>query len=126
MERRVIHSPGAAPVIGYAPAIDIAGATRLLFLSGQAPVAPDGTVPEGIIAQTRQVWANLFALLAAADMTADNLAKVTVFLSDGALRMAVGTVSDKIMGDRLVAWTTIIAGIVHDGWLLEIEAVAVA
>jgi len=126
MQRRVIDIPGAPPVIGYAPALEIAGATRMLFLSGQVPVSADGTVPDGIDAQTRQVWSNIFALLAQSDMTADNLVKVTVFLSDGALRTAVDTVSDDLMDGRLVAWTTIIAGIIQDGWLLEIEAVAVA
>jgi hypothetical protein len=30
------------------------------------------------------------------------------------------------MSGRLVAWTTIIAGIIRDDWLLEIEAVAAA
>jgi enamine deaminase RidA (YjgF/YER057c/UK114 family) len=98
----------------------------MLFLSGQVPVALDGSVPSGIEAQTRQVWANLMALLAAADMTADNLVKVTVFLSDASLRTTVNAVSDDIMSGRLVAWTTIIAGIIRDDWLLEIEAVAAA
>lgn len=126
MERQVLQASGTAPAIGYAPALFVSGASRMLFISGQVPVAPDGMVPQGIEAQTRQVWANILSLLAAAGMTADNLAKVTVFLSNGALRGPINAVSDEIMNGRLVAWTTVIVGILQDDWMLEIEAIAVA
>lgn len=126
MDLQVVSLPGHAPAVGYAPAVQVVGANRLLFVSGQVPVAPDGSVPDGIEAQTRQVWANLVTLLAEAEMTLDNLTKLTVFLSDRAHRTAVNTVSDEVMGGRLVAWTTVIAGIIREEWLLEIEAVAVA
>ena len=56
---------------------------NLLFISGQIPVNPaDGTIPEGIKAQTAQSIANIKAILAEAGMTFDNVVKTTVFLSD--------------------------------------------
>ena len=48
-----------------------------MFVSGQIPVTSDNKVPEDFEAQARQAWANLIAQLHAADMTLDNLVKVT-------------------------------------------------
>ena len=56
---------------------------EMLFISGQIPVNPaDGSVPEGIKAQTAQSIANLKAILAEADLSIDNVVKTTVFLAD--------------------------------------------
>ena len=46
------------------------------------PDEVDGTVPESFEDQARLAWKNVFAQLRAADMTLDNLVKVTIFLSD--------------------------------------------
>lgn len=75
------NAPGA---IGpYSQAISVG---NLLFISGQIPVNPaDGTVPEGIKAQTAQSIANIKAILAEAGMTMDNVVKTTVFLADMSL-----------------------------------------
>ncbi len=72
------NAPGA---IGpYSQAID-AGA--FVFVSGQIPVNPaDGTIPEGIQAQTAQSIANLTAILAEVGLTLANVVKTTVFLAD--------------------------------------------
>ncbi|MCM1449533.1 MAG: RidA family protein [Clostridiales bacterium] len=72
------NAPGA---IGpYSQAID---AGPFVFISGQIPVNPaDGTIPEGITAQTAQSIANLTAILAEAGLTLDNVVKTTVFLAD--------------------------------------------
>ena len=56
---------------------------NLLFISGQIPVNPaDGSIPEGIKAQTAQSIANIKAILAEAGMSMDNVVKTTVFLAD--------------------------------------------
>ena len=66
----------------YAQAIEVTGATRWLFVSGQIPVSADGAVPESFEDQARLAWANVIAQLRAGGMTLDNLVKVTIFLSD--------------------------------------------
>lgn len=59
---------------------------NLLFISGQIPVNPaDGSIPEGIKAQTAQSIANIKAILAEAGMSMDNVVKTTVFLADMSL-----------------------------------------
>lgn len=59
---------------------------NLLFISGQIPVNPaDGSIPEGIKAQTAQSIANIKAILSEAGMSMDNVVKTTVFLADMSL-----------------------------------------
>ena len=79
--KKAIATTAAPGAIGpYSQAID-AGA--FVFVSGQIPVNPaDGTIPEGIEAQTAQSIANLTAILAEAGLTLDNVVKTTVFLAD--------------------------------------------
>ncbi len=74
-------APGA---IGpYSQAID-AGA--FVFISGQIPVDPsNGSIPEGIKAQTARSISNIKAILASAGLTVDNVVKTTVFLADMSL-----------------------------------------
>ena len=75
------NAPGA---IGpYSQAISIGD---LLLISGQIPVNPaDGSIPEGIEAQTAQSIANIKAILAEAGLSIDNVVKTTVFLADMSL-----------------------------------------
>ena len=84
----------------------------------------DGEVPQGFGAQCRLVWANVLAQLRAADMTLDNIVKVTTFLSDRSYGQENRDIRREIFGDRAPATTVIITGIFDDQWLLEIEAIA--
>ncbi len=77
-----IESKDAPAAIGpYSQAIDIG---NLVICSGQTPIDPaTGKLIDGdIAAQTRQVFANLSAVLAAADLTLADIIKTTVFLKD--------------------------------------------
>jgi enamine deaminase RidA (YjgF/YER057c/UK114 family) len=58
---------------------------RMLFVSGQVGVDANGQVPDDIAGQTRAAIANVNAVLAAADMDASNIAKVTIYLTDPSL-----------------------------------------
>lgn len=78
----IITSPNAPAALGpYSHAV-LAGDT--LFTSGQIGLIPETGVLAGdaIEAQATQVFANLKAVLAAADMTFRNVVKTTVFLTD--------------------------------------------
>ena len=123
---RETAAPDAPAAPTYAQAVEVTGATRWLFVSGQIPVRPDGSVPAAFADQARLAWANVTAQLHAADMTLDNLVKVTIFLSDRRHIADYRRIRDEALGGRRVALTTIITGIFDEGWLLEIEAVAAA
>jgi 2-iminobutanoate/2-iminopropanoate deaminase len=125
--KRAINAINAPqPVGGYAQALDVRGAGRLLFVSGQVPVRPDESVPTSFKDQARQAWSNVEAQLHAAGMDWDNLVKVTIFLSDRAHSLENREARLETLGDRQVALTVIIAGIFDTAWLLEIEAIAAA
>ncbi|GAA3452526.1 RidA family protein [Dactylosporangium matsuzakiense] len=112
--------------IAYAQAALVTRAARTLFISGQVPEAPDGTVPEDFDAQCRQAWRNVLAVVKDAGMTERNLVKVTIFLSDRRHREANARIRHEVPGDHNPALTVIITGIYEEVWLLEIEAIAAA
>lgn len=127
MKSRSLNAPDAPkPLGGYAQAVDVTGAQRMLFISGQIPVTPDGTVPTGFPAQCRLAWANVEAQLREAGMTLDNLVKLTTFLSDRQYGLENRAIRQEVLGERRPAMTVIITGIFDAAWLLEIEAIAVA
>ncbi|GAA4238894.1 RidA family protein [Actinomadura meridiana] len=115
--------PESSPA--YAHAALVRGAERTLFISGQPPWTIEGDVPADFDGQCRLAWENVRAVLAAADMTVENLAKVTVYLSDRRHREANSRIRHEVLGDHRPAITIIITGIYDESWLLEIEAVAV-
>lgn len=111
---------------GYSQALEVTGATRRLYISGQIPATKDGVVPKGFTEQADLVWANIVAQLHEAEMTVDNLVKVTTFLSDRKHAIENREVRQRALGAHAPAMTVIIAGIFDESWLLEIEAIAEA
>lgn len=82
MKREVISTTDAPGAIGpYSQAIGIEG---LVFCSGQIPLDPatGEIVAGGIEEQTRQVMANIRAVLTAAGSGFEHVVKSTIFLAD--------------------------------------------
>jgi 2-iminobutanoate/2-iminopropanoate deaminase len=80
--KQAIASPDAPKAIGpYSQAIK---AGQLLFLSGQVPLDPsNGQMIDGdIAAQTRRVFDNIGAVLAAGGRSFADVVRTTVFLAD--------------------------------------------
>ena len=80
--REAVSTPDAPAAIGpYSQAIR---AGNLLLLSGQIPIDPKtgNLVEGGIEEQTRQVFANIGAILAAAGASFDHVVTASVFLAD--------------------------------------------
>jgi 2-iminobutanoate/2-iminopropanoate deaminase len=124
--RQINAASVTVPTGGYSQALELQAHTRLLFISGQIPVALDGSVPEGFEAQCRLAWQNVEAQLKAAGMSLDNIVLHRTFLADRRYTMANGAVRKTVFGDRKPALTTIIVGIFDEAWLIEIEAIAAA
>lgn len=124
---RPLTGDGSPPVEGsYPQAVEVTGPGRWLYLSGQIPVAPDGSLAAGFTGQCEQVWDNIETQLAAAGMTLDNLVKVTTFLSDRRHALENREVRMRRLAGRQPALTVIVTGIFDEAWLVEIEAVAAA
>ena len=79
--KKEISSLSAPKAIGpYSQAI-LSGDT--LYVSGKIPVNPsDGGIPDGIEAQTKQVFENMKAVLKEAGMDFSDVVKTTAFLTD--------------------------------------------
>jgi enamine deaminase RidA (YjgF/YER057c/UK114 family) len=118
--RTVTIAPGGAYALSY----EVGHPTRTLYISGQIPTTPAGTVPETFEAQCRQVWANIDEVLADAGMNRRDLVKITTFLSDRKYREENSRIRREFLADHLPALTIIIADIYDPEWLLEIEAIA--
>lgn len=84
MKKTQIATTNAPAAIGpYSQAIKCGD---MLYISGQIPLNPaDGTIPEGIKAQTAQSISNIKAILKEAGASIDNVVKTTVFLADMSL-----------------------------------------
>lgn len=124
---RPLTGDGSPPVEGsYPQAVEVTGPSRWLYLSGQIPVAPDGSLAADFTAQCEQVWDNIETQLTAAGMTLDNLVKVTTFLSDRRYALENREVRIRRLAGRQPALTVIVTGIFDESWLVEIEAVATA
>jgi enamine deaminase RidA (YjgF/YER057c/UK114 family) len=127
MNKRHLNAPDAADLAtGYSQVVEVSNATRMAYVSGQIPMTQDGVVPETFREQCLLVWRNIEAQLRAADMSLDNLVKVTIFLSDRRYNAENRAIRREILGERAPALTVIITGIFDEAWLLEIEAVAMA
>ncbi len=101
-----IFSSSARAVGPYSHAVDTGG---LVYFSGQTPVSPETgvLVTGGIAEQTRQCFANLFAVLTAAGLGPEHVQKVTVFLTDMANFQAMNAVYKEHFTEPYPARTTI-------------------
>jgi 2-iminobutanoate/2-iminopropanoate deaminase len=71
-----------APLAGYSHQIELRDAERLLVLSGQIGMAPDGQLPDDAVDQLRLALENVLRNLEAADMAVSDLVKLTLYLTE--------------------------------------------
>lgn len=124
MSIETLHTDHAPKAIGpYAQAVKANG---FLFTAGQIPLHPDTmeVVDGDVTEQTKQVLANLGAVLTAAGATFADVVKTTVFLRSMDDFAAVNAVYADVFGDARPARSTVaVAGLPRDV-RVEIELVA--
>ena len=122
--KEVVSTPAAPAALGpYSQAID---AGPFVFVSGQLPVDPaTGAIPDGAAAQAERAFANVRAILAAAGLGLEHVAKTTVFLSDLADFAAVNEVYARAFVAPFPARSCVQAAALPRGARLEVEAIAV-
>ncbi len=120
---RSIQTDAAPRAIGpYSQAIAM---DKLVFTSGQIPLAADGTPVTGdITAQTEQVMSNLRAVLAAAGAKMEDVVKTTVFLKDWNDFAAMNKVYEQAFGAHKPARSTVEVARLPRDFKVEIEAIA--
>jgi 2-iminobutanoate/2-iminopropanoate deaminase len=129
MQRNIVRTAEAPAAIGpYSQAVIVpVGDKRLLFCSGQIALDPaTGAMVDGDVeAQTRQVLANLGAVLSAAGAAYADVVKTTIFLSS----MDDFAIVNAVYAERFVhdppARATVEAAKLPKGALVEIDAIAI-
>ncbi len=122
MKKQIATNAAPGAIGPYSQAISVGD---FLFISGQIPVNPaDGTVPEGIKAQTSQSIANIKAILAEAGMSMDNVIKTTVFLADMSLFADMNEVYAENFSSPFPARSAVAVKELPKQVLVEIETIA--
>jgi 2-iminobutanoate/2-iminopropanoate deaminase len=125
MEKTVVQTDNAPKAIGpYSQAIKVGD---FIYTAGQTGFVPatGEMVGPGIEEQTRQVLANLKAVLEASGSSLDKVVKTTVFLANIQADFAkMNAVYAEYFGDKPPARTTVQAGALPRGAAVEIECVA--
>ncbi len=123
--RPLLPDTVAPPGGHYSPGVAAAG---FVFVAGQLPIAADGRKLNGepFEAQVRQVLYNVAAVLLAAGTSIDRLVQVRVYLSDVALWGEFNRLYAAWAGDAKPARAVVPVPALHHGFLVEVEAVALA
>jgi 2-iminobutanoate/2-iminopropanoate deaminase len=107
---------------------DAVRAGELVFVSGCVSVDEEGKVVGvgDVVAQARQVFANIGLCLEAAGASFADVVKVTTFLTDIEDRARINPVRQEVFGDARPASTLVeVSALVLPELLIEVEVVAV-
>ena len=99
-----------------------------IYVSGQVAYDPNGNlVGEGDMrAQTRQVFDNIRAVLAAAGARLEDIVKINTYITDQSRFMDMLDVRREILGASPPASTAVVvSALAFPGLLIEVEAIAV-
>jgi reactive intermediate/imine deaminase len=98
-----------------------------IFISGQLPIRPDGTVlaDHGFEAQATQAITNLLAILTAAGSTPQQLARVTAYIVGVRHWPEFNAIYARLLPNALPARSVVPVPELHHGVLIEIEGIAV-
>ena len=123
MSIKTIESNKApAPVGPYSPALQV---DNLLFISGQIPLTNNGDLIEGDFeSETRQVLANISALLSDAGLDWSNVIKVGIFTTDLSQFDLINKVYSEFVRAPFPARAAVEVAALPKGARIEMEAIA--
>ena len=96
----------------------------ILYLSGQLPLLPDGTVPEGIEPQTLLTLQKVEKILQAAGSKKEQILRMTVYITDIAYWPEVNAAYANFFGNHKPSRCIIPCGKLNYGALIEIDCTA--
>jgi enamine deaminase RidA (YjgF/YER057c/UK114 family) len=105
---------------GFARAVR---AGERIFVSGTAPIWPDGSCDPDPAAQMRRCCEIVVAALEELGSGAADVVRTRMFVTDAAIADAVGAVHGEFFGEaRPAATMVVVAGLLDPRWVVEIEA----
>jgi enamine deaminase RidA (YjgF/YER057c/UK114 family) len=125
----IVHNPakGIYPATGdYVHAMEVREPQRFLFVAGTMGLDQSGVAGKILAQQLDLIWSNIRAILASADMTVDNIVRLTSYLRDPAYAEDNAKARVKALNGRVIPTIGIVAQTLSSDWLVEIEVVAAA
>jgi enamine deaminase RidA (YjgF/YER057c/UK114 family) len=131
MERREINPTDWLLGFNINQGIEVTGAQRVLYLSGQTSNGPDGAPLHvgDLTAQFRQAWSNLKDALTEAGMDPSNIVRLNMYTTDAPGFMEAAEDIVQIFasdGCRPVSTLLGVAALFAPELMIELEATAVA
>jgi len=109
----------------YSHAVEVPPNARTLYISGQVPVASDGSTPEAIEDQVVLAFDNVQTVLGEAGMGLHDVVRVNVYLTDKDYFPAFRDHRNRLFtGHKAAATAVAVAALAHPQFKVEIEAVA--
>lgn len=126
--KSVLHTSKAPAAIGpYSQAVAVPPGQRMFFFSGQIGIDPatGQVVGGGVEAETRQVLANIRALLEECNATPEDVVKTTIFLTDMNDFAKVNAIYGDFFSKNPPARSTVAVSGLPKGVKVEIEVTAI-
>lgn len=121
--QRISSGSRYEPAIGFSRALRVG---RNVYVSGTAPIWPDGSCDPDPEIQARRCLEIILAALAEAGAAAKHVVRTRMFLTDASFAEAVGRAHTAAFGEvRPAATMVVIVGMLDPRWKVEIEADAV-
>jgi 2-iminobutanoate/2-iminopropanoate deaminase len=112
-----------APLAGYSHQIQLDGSERLLMLSGQVGMTPDGQVPAGADEQFDLALANVIRNIEDAGMSAWDLVKLIFYLTEPIDQQRRAAILNERLGEHAPCMTLLyVAGLAVPAFKVEIDA----
>ena len=127
--QQIVHNPVDgiyAATSDYVHALEVRRPERFLYVAGTMGLGGDGSAPKTLDEQLELIWKNIRTILAAANMTTDNIVRLTSYLGDRSYAEANGAARERALGSRRIPTTAIVVQTLDPAWLVEVEAIAVA
>lgn len=108
------------PRIGFSRAVRVGDS---VFVSGTAPIWPDGSCPADVRAQARRCLEIIGIALQEAGASFGDVVRTRTYLTSSADAEAVGEVHGEVFGDvRPASTMVVVAGLLDPRWKVEFEA----
>ena len=131
MRRHAINPTSWLQHFGLNHAIEVRGSDRVLYVSGQTSTDAEGApLHEGdLVAQFREAWSNLAAVLAEAGMAPASIVRLNIYTTDVKAFMEAAEALVPIWADegvQPVCTLLEVSALFDPALMVEIEATAVA
>lgn len=110
----------------YVHAMEVREPKRFLYVAGTMGLDEHGVAGKSLAEQLDLIWRNIRTILASADMTVDNIVRLTSYLRDPAYAEENAKARVKALNGRVIPTIGIVAQTLSNDWLVEIEVVAAA